>query len=85
VVCLVTCSRNTLETVTATVNCVTDLSADQDHSHCGPRVVVPQLDDETFTSFFSSNFLLTSKSQSSEELDLCIEDLDHVVSNSRKL
>jgi hypothetical protein len=84
-ICLVTFSHNTLQTVTPTVNCFTDLSVDQDRSHCGPRVLVPQLDDETFTSFFNSNLSLTSKSQSSEQLDLCIGDLDRVVSSSRKL
>jgi hypothetical protein len=80
-----TCLCNTLQTVITTVNCFTELSVDQDHAHCRPTVVVPQLNDETFASFFNSNLSLTSRSQSSEQLDLCIEDLDHVVSNSRIL
>ncbi|XP_021928560.1 uncharacterized protein LOC110834074 isoform X3 [Zootermopsis nevadensis] len=58
---------------------------DQDGSLCRPKVVVPRLDDETFTSFFSNNISLTSKPQSSEQLDICVEDLDQVVSHSRKL
>jgi len=66
------------------VNFFTGLSVDRDDSLHGPKVAVPQLDDETFTSFFSSN-ILSSKSQSSEQLDICVEDLDQVVSHSRKL
>jgi hypothetical protein len=66
-------------------NFFTDLSADHDGSLSGPRVVVPQLDDETFTSFFNSNISLTSKSRSSEQLDICVEDLDQIISHSRKL
>ncbi|XP_069701361.1 uncharacterized protein [Periplaneta americana] len=62
-----------------------DLSIDRDESLCGPKVAIPRLDDETFTTFFSSNISLSSKSQSSERLDIGDEDLDQIVSHSRKL
>ncbi|XP_033608263.1 uncharacterized protein LOC111866670 isoform X5 [Cryptotermes secundus] len=62
-----------------------DLSVDRDDSLCGSKVTVPRLDDETFTSFFSSSISLTSKSEGPERLDVCDEDLDQVVSHSRKL
>jgi hypothetical protein len=74
-----------LQSILIAFNFFTDLSVDQDGSMCGPKVVVPQLDDESFTSFFNSNIALTSKSQSSEQLDICVEDLDKVVCHSRKL
>jgi hypothetical protein len=67
------------------INFVTDLSVDRDDSLCGPKVTVPQLDDETFTSFFSSSTSLMSKSEIPEQLNICDEDLDQVVCHSRKL
>jgi hypothetical protein len=82
---ILTCSHDILQHFLIIINLFTALSVDQDGSLCGPKVVVPQLDDETFTSFFNSNISLTSKSQSSEQLDICVEDLDQVVSHSRKL
>ncbi|KAJ9581612.1 hypothetical protein L9F63_023195, partial [Diploptera punctata] len=62
-----------------------DLSVDRDESFSGPKVAVPRLDDETFVSFFNSNVSSDTKSQSMERLDICLEDLDQIVSHSSKL